>query len=57
MPTVKPEPPPLYNWMAVPYDDYERCRRAEHSFRRQWYAGRTRKQIREREASGVPVGE
>ena len=38
MPTVKTEPPPLFNWFSLPYAQYERARREEEAYRRKWWA-------------------
>ena len=38
MPTVKPEPPQLFNWFSLPFDQYERAGREQAAFNRKWWA-------------------
>ena len=44
MPTVKPEPPPLFCWFKLPYAQYEAARREEAAYRRKRYAEQARRE-------------
>lgn len=38
MPTFKPEPPQLFNWFTLPFDQYERAAKEQAAFSRKWWA-------------------